>query len=670
MFIQSFLARRSIGRKMGIMIFSTLGGCLLIGAVFFGFGHTADQVRAREVHALDKSRTLDHLHALLLEAHRQEKDFQLRRDAGNHEAFRATTHPAVNQTFTALKELVGESEQGKPVAELAQHYAAYAGQFNEIAAAYSQVGLTEEEGLRGSLRASVHAVEEKLNGFDVPRLNVLMLMMRRHEKDFLMRGDEKYVERMATRQDEFTQKLGDARIKATEREAIQTLMTAYHDDFKQMAQGWLEIRRQNAALDQHFAKIQPIIKMLGEQVQAEVAATAQSYQSIRHTSRTAMWTAFAVILLLTAFIAQAVGRDMHTSVAHLADIMGELAEGRLDVAVDGTERRDEIGRMARATQTFKETAAEMTALREEESRREATLSAEREQRHQNTLAQQRETHQQVAAFDGRVSAIIADFRRQFGELQTLAGATADLAARARDQNRTVGDAAAVTQGKVAEASDAVHAMAGSIEQVADQMHQSADAAREAVSEARTAGQIIEQLAKTALRIGDVVGMIHKIAGQTNLLALNATIEAARAGEAGRGFEVVATEIKNLSLQTSKALDQITAQVHSVQEQTEQVVQAIGKVEATIGHLEAGTEAMAGSVTRQGHTNRDIAENVQEASAAVTQIVTNFEEARQGAERIGSVSADLLQATESLRRESVQLENEVAGFLKNIDDTEA
>lgn len=662
MFIQSFLARRSIGRKMGIMIFTTLGGCLLIGAVFFGFGHTADQVRSREVHALEKSRTLDHLHALLLEAHRLGKNFQLRRDAANHATFGAAIHPAVNETFTAIKDLVGDSEQAEPLTELAQHYAAYAAQFDEIAATYSNVGLTEEDGLRGSLRASVHAVEEKLNDFDAPRLSVLMLMMRRHEKDFLMRGDEKYVEHMATRQDEFAQRLSSTRMKASEREAVQTLVTAYHDDFKQMAQGWLEIHRQNAALDQHFAKIQPILQTLSEQVQVEVAEAVRSYQSIRRTSRFAMWTAFAVILLLTTFIAHAVGRDMQVSVAHLADIMGDLAEGRRDVIVDGTERRDEIGRMARATQTFKETAAEMNRLREEESRREAALTAEREQRHQATLAQQQETQQRVAAFDGRVSAIIADFRRQFSELQTLAGATADLAARARDQNRTVGEAAAVTQGKVAEASDAVHAMAGSIEQVADQMHQSAGAAREAVTEARTAGQIIEQLAQTALRIGDVVGMIHKIAGQTNLLALNATIEAARAGEAGRGFEVVATEIKNLSLQTSNALDQITAQVHSVQEQTEQVVQAIGKVEETIGHLEAGTEAMAAGITRQGHTNRDIADNVQEASAAVVQIAANFEEASLRAERIGSVSGDLLQATESLRRESVQLENEVANFL--------
>src|SRR6202008_3409785 len=119
--------------------------------------------------------------------------------------------------------------------------------------------------------------------------------------------------------------------------------------------------------------------------------------------------------------------------------------------------------------------------------------------------------------------------------------------------------------------------AASIGEIAGQAHRSTEVASRAVSEARRTVGTMSKLGDAASRIGEVVGLIQAIAGKTNLLALNAKIEAARAGEAGRGFSVVAEEVKPLSGQTPKATQDVTAQIHSIQTAAGEARQSKGRL---------------------------------------------------------------------------------------------
>ena len=110
---------------------------------------------------------------------------------------------------------------------------------------------------------------------------------------------------------------------------------------------------------------------------------------------------------------------------------------------------------------------------------------------------------------------------------------------------------------------------------------------------------------------------------TNLLALNATIEAARAGDAGRGFAVVASEVKSLATQTSKATDDIAAQVAAIPAATENSVAAIKGIGATIRQVSGMNASISSAVEQQGAATKGIACNVQQAATGTYDVSANI-----------------------------------------------
>src|SRR5205823_8973023 len=132
---------------------------------------------------------------------------------------------------------------------------------------------------------------------------------------------------------------------------------------------------------------------------------------------------------------------------------------------------------------------------------------------------------------------------------------------------------------------------------------STESSGRAVNEANRAGSEIRSLADAAMRIGDVIKLISEIAEQTNLLALNATIEAARAGEHGRGFAVVASEVKALANQTAQATEEISAQIQGIQSATGEAVAAIQAIGGTISEIDEISNQIAAAVDQQGAATR-------------------------------------------------------------------
>mgnify|MGYP001403442145 CR=1 FL=1 len=180
-----------------------------------------------------------------------------------------------------------------------------------------------------------------------------------------------------------------------------------------------------------------------------------------------------------------------------------------------------------------------------------------------------------------------------------------------------------------------------------------------------AGQQVQGLAQAAQRIGDVLGLISAIAEQTNLLALNATIEAARAGEAGKGFAVVASEVKELASQTSKATEEISQQIGGIQTATHEAVSAIQAISKTIAEMNDIAGSIASAVEQQTSATSEIAINVEQAAQGTQEVTGNILEVTRAASETGSAATQVTATAGELSSKSEALKSQVERYLAQV-----
>jgi methyl-accepting chemotaxis protein len=351
---------------------------------------------------------------------------------------------------------------------------------------------------------------------------------------------------------------------------------------------------------------------------------------------TLVLTALAGVALMLAGIGIIViWRAVARPLAQITRVTAAVAAGTA-VSIPFGERRDEVGELARSIGVFQE-----AMHRNDELTRTIIDEAQTRAKRQDQLAAE------IDRFGGEVEATVADLGRIADQ---MAGAAGQLAAAADQASRRADGAAAASgeaSGNVRDIASAAEELSSSVMEIDRQVSHSNTIAAKAVGEAERTNAEIKALDEAAKRIGDVVKLITAIAEQTNLLALNATIEAARAGEAGRGFAVVASEVKALAGQTAKATEEISAQIAGMQQATVRSVDAIGTIQRTIREVGDITATIAAAVTEQGAATREIARSADIASKRTVETVEEVgrvseatADTRGNAETVKAVADDL------------------------------
>ena len=366
--------------------------------------------------------------------------------------------------------------------------------------------------------------------------------------------------------------------------------------------------------------------------------------------------AAAVGLLAGLAIAMLIGiKGLSQPIARLKVVMEAFAGNDLAHDVPGITRRDELGDMARTVEVFKTNGLEVARMRTEQQAGE----------HHATQQRRADMQKLASDFEGAVGAIIQTVSSAATQLEASANTLTATAGRTEQLSTVVASAAEEASTNVQSVASASEEMASSVDEISRQVQESARIASDAVAQAEATNARVGELSESAKKIGDVVKLISTIAEQTNLLALNATIEAARAGEAGRGFAVVASEVKALAAQTSKATGEIGSQIAAIQAATEGSVVAIRAIGATIGRISEISSTIAAAVEEQGAATREISRNVQQAAQGTTGVASNIADVQRGSTETGSASSQVLSSAQSLSVESHRLQSEVSSFLATV-----
>ncbi len=380
-------------------------------------------------------------------------------------------------------------------------------------------------------------------------------------------------------------------------------------------------------------------------------------RTVATTAETTFWLLSVILIALcggAVVVSVFVYRSIVPPITRLVETMRRLSNNDVSVEVSNSDQTDEIGAMATSVKVFKDNAIERLRL-EQQAREERDRERQRQSYIETLVAEFRRV---VSAALDAANSKTTDMREASQLLAQIAGNAANEAGSAQS---ATGDASSNVQIMAA----ATEQLTASIQAIAAQTTEANTLMSETEAKAVATNEDVAKLSEAANQIGSVVNIIRDIAEQTNLLALNATIEAARAGEAGRGFAVVASEVKELAGQTAKATEEIGTQVQGIQGSTQEAVQSIQAITEAISEVKSLAGQIAGSVDEQLAATQEITTAVGQASSGTSTASGNVASVAESIHQTSGFAAQVETTSAGLAEATTTLASEVESFLKDV-----
>lgn len=388
----------------------------------------------------------------------------------------------------------------------------------------------------------------------------------------------------------------------------------------------------------------------------------------------------AVILVFSLFITASIMGPLRRLQTELI----ALSKGKYDQPVTDMDHSDGIAGMARAAEFLRQNSLETERLRAEaetarQQREEEEREFERLQQQEETRRREAEVERQAAAaeerqqmqaelaksFEDEVSKVIQSLSESVADLQMAADTMSEAIEETGFEVSSAAGATDATSQDMISVAEATEGLTGAISEIRTQVEQANVITTTAMDAAKDAEGRVGSLSTASERISEVIHLINDIAEQTNLLALNATIEAARAGEAGKGFAVVASEVKSLANQTARATQEIEEQVSAMQSATKGTVDAVNSIHTTIGHVSEISGMIAAAVVQQEASTGEISRSVQNASQSTANLSHNVGRVQEMAHRSSGAAKTVNASSGGLTEQTSLLEKSVNRFMARI-----
>ena len=541
--------QRSIQQRMARQFIVSLIGFVVLGLTYAGAlvltetaADTASRVTKFRFMVADIERGM-------LQARRHEKDFLARRDDKYVQSYEKELETIYRQ-LDAAEAIAPDDSMRKPLAELRQDFQSYQTLFRGAVENQKIVGYDEKSGRHGALRTAVHDAEELLNKHNKIEMTASMLMMRRHEKDFIQRRDPKYIEQMSEEQQNFDKLLARSGLSLDVKSEISNAMDSYHKDFLQMADAYGKLGKATDLAREAARNTEPVLVSFKEKAEQLLTANTEA------TARFTRWIAvgFAGVLLLIGVLSSrqmfSTSRAVTAPLRVLTDTITAITGGDKEARAKLTTG-DEMQQLGDALDTMV-------------SEREAVADA---------IMKKND-----ALNDSIIEILRSMSKLAQGDLRVQAPVREDVTGALSDAINSMSESTAKTLANVTNVSNEVRSAS---QEGRDTVQRTSKGMNDIRGTIQETGKRIKRLGERSQEITGMVKLIDDIAERTSVLALNANMQAAMAGEAGRGFRVVADEVQRLAERSKEATDQIGKLVSTIQAETNDTMitmdRAIGEV---------------------------------------------------------------------------------------------
>lgn len=611
-FLKTFRALLSTMATVSVLMFVVLG---------FIFYNSIDNIKELE----NLKYEVKNIETSVLKLRRNEKDFLARYDLKYQAEFMKNFEKLIKSVESIDYGLKSYDIDGEKIKKLKVILEQYSKNFNAIVATQQKIGLNPEDGLYGSLRESVHNLEELLKKDLDYKLQTDMLMLRRAEKDFMLRSDLKYLEKFNKSLNVF---LADVKVsKISDYDQAVSLMNAYVKDFYNLVEGYKEIGL--TPNDGALGNMRNTIHQVDESLK-ELLENVNTVLEKKNKEITVLITVMFLFLVLTMVgFAIFVINKINTQIKNISDSVNNIAQTKDISLLISIKNDDELSILAKNLNSMfielrsviadaKHSSVENSSISHELS----TTSMQVGRNVEESVEIINEATQKTTHITNEIARAVEDAKENKKEIERANGILIDA------KSKIINLASKVQSGAEAEAELAKN---------------------------------IESLTKDMDQVKNVLDVISDIAEQTNLLALNAAIEAARAGEHGRGFAVVADEVRKLAERTQKTLTEINSTISIIVQssnaaheqmsinsgQMDELVCISNEVESKIGLMADIVNIATKANDKTVNDFESTASNIISISNKIAEINSISTKNARSVEEIASASEHLNNMTQSL-----------------------
>lgn len=591
----------------------------------------------------------------------------------------------------SFKESIASSSMNNVLKEqLGDALTAYQSAFDAFVTARHKEILSQlEEPVYLQMSEKARAIETVLHAYYIPSIWQNLLMMRRHEKDYLLRGHEKYIVQLQSLVTLIVKNVQDSKIPQEKKDVILDQLKDYKDNF-------IYLTSQNNRIKELDVKMREAVHQMEPIIEENVAEATTQMQLLEAKTRTDSQTRSNIALIialgagiLVIFFAVLITRQITGPLATLNAFVKKVATGDLQVAVD-FNREDEIGQLGRAMSYMVGSLRDLlinmrnNALELEKAAIDlAAVSTQLTGNANNMLQQASTTAASVEELSATMIQIASSAEEAHANLHDIASWTTLASNHINDVTMAAQDTCGILS-QVAEVSEHASSQLSSIADGAMRANQSVLSALSSIQDVtssfvgvrercafadshstqaseyiQTSQDVMTQLAQSAQEIGTVVDIINSIAEQTNMLALNASIEAAGAGDAGKGFAVVANEVKELSRQTGRATQMIHDQAFAIKQQSSDVVDGIQDVIRLIEGIALANSEILDAVHAQFSAAEAVTLSMEITAGETNEVTANLNAT---VAKTADTSTQIIQVFSSMLTVSAQMNDASQGMV--------